>query len=300
MFGKIKDLAKIILTVKNWPIVLAALVLGGQAQVNFRKGRTAPVLAVSDWSPLMAHVNFFRYFPNASIEGSTATIDWHGRRVAMDFGWLTPGELGEIFGQESYGQYFGHDFSGKTVLDIGAAFGDSVVWFGLNNAKKVIGVEPVPSFVELCRKNIALNNLGGVCEVVAAGVGELPLADLRQDKTFQMVFQGYDHLAAEFEKNPVPILTLADLAVRYDLKDAWLKVDCEGWEYDFLLAASNDLLRLFEKMVIEYHYGFEKLAEKLKAAGFAVTAEPSHEVLASERSGEYSRMSVGILTATRQ
>lgn len=300
MLEKLKDLVKIVLAVKNWPIVLAALVLGGQAVVRFRRGRVAPVLTVSDWAPLMAHVNFFRHFPDASIEASTASIDWRGRRVVMDFGWLTPGELGEVFGDQSYGRYFGSDFSGKTILDVGAAFGDSVVWFGLSGAKKVIGIEPLPSFAELCRKNIALNNLGGSCEVIEAGVGALPLADLRQDSTFQTVFAGYSHLASEFDKKAVPIMTLADLAVRYDLKDAWLKVDCEGWEYDFLLGASKDLLRLFEKIVIEYHYGFEKLEAKLKEAGFAVSAEPPHDVSAPERSGEYRNMRVGMLSAARQ
>ncbi len=301
MLGKIKDLAKIILAVKNWPVVLIALIFKKKAVVKFRRGKVAPVFVCDNWWPLMAYANFFRFFPAAAIDGSVATIDWHGRKVVLDFGWLTPGELGEVFGQESYGEYFDDAvLAGKTVLDIGAAFGDSLVWFALKGAARVIGIEPMPSFVALCLKNVALNHLEKVCEVIHAAVGRQTMPDLRNDPTYQVVFKGYTNFSSEFNVKSVPVVTLADLVRQYEINDGIMKVDCEGWEYDVLLNAPDELLRRFERIVIEYHYGFEKLENKLKGAGFALKIVPPHDVLAPERNGDYKNMKVGMLAATRQ
>lgn len=298
MLGKIKDCLKIILVTKKYLKIFFALLFRKKVLVKFKKGLISPPFVCSDWRSLMIYVNFFWLFPTGIIDNSVATIDFHGKKVSLDFGWLTPQELGEVFGQESYKKYF-NDLTGKTVIDVGAAFGDTPVWFALNGAKKVIAIEPVPSFVALCRKNVVLNHLEDVCEIVAAGVGRQSLPDLRSDKTFKTVFQGYNQLAVEFGKTAVPILSLTDLARKYDLKNAWLKVDCEGWEYDFLLAAPNKLLRLFEKIVIEYHYGFEELEPKLIEAGFSVTHTEPISIHVPERNGKYQEMRVGFILAIK-
>jgi hypothetical protein len=53
--------------------------------------------------------------------------------------------------------------------------------------------------------------------------------------------------------------------------DPLLKMDCEGWEYDIILTASSDILRKFSHILIEYHYGYENLKDKLKESGFQVS-----------------------------
>lgn len=58
---------------------------------------------------------------------------------------------------------------------------------------------------------------------------------------------------------------------RFDL----LKLDIEGHEKTLLEGASDDLLRRFDKMIVEWHYSWEELqtlAERLRGIGF--TAEP--------------------------
>jgi hypothetical protein len=55
----------------------------------------------------------------------------------------------------------------------------------------------------------------------------------------------------------------------YNLNSALLKMDCEGCEYN-LLNEGNETLRRFERMQIEYHYGYEKLKNKFEEAGFKV------------------------------
>lgn len=46
---------------------------------------------------------------------------------------------------------------GKTVLDVGSGCGESMLFFILNGAKRVIGIEMDPVAVEFCRKNIEAN-----------------------------------------------------------------------------------------------------------------------------------------------
>jgi SpoVK/Ycf46/Vps4 family AAA+-type ATPase len=48
-----------------------------------------------------------------------------------------------------------------------------------------------------------------------------------------------------------------------------LKIDCEGCEYN-LLDESIEVLRKFNRIEIEFHYGYKKLESKLKEAGFIV------------------------------
>ena len=51
-----------------------------------------------------------------------------------------------------------------------------------------------------------------------------------------------------------------------------LKIDCEGCEYNSILNTPNEVLRNFEQIMIEYHYGYLNLKKKLEEAGFKVKA----------------------------
>jgi hypothetical protein len=46
-------------------------------------------------------------------------------------------------------------------------------------------------------------------------------------------------------------------------------MDCEGCEYN-ILKLNNNVISRFEKIQIEYHYGFSGLVNKLKSSGFKV------------------------------
>jgi hypothetical protein len=70
-------------------------------------------------------------------------------------------------------------------------------------------------------------------------------------------------------------LTLEDIIKKYFLStsDIVLKMDCEGCEYDSISTASNEVLRRFEYIQIEYHKGYKSLREKLERCGFEVSVE---------------------------
>jgi len=70
----------------------------------------------------------------------------------------------------------------------------------------------------------------------------------------------------------VPLLTSANVLDENNIRsaEAILKMDCEGCEYD-IISASDDVLRRFSHIYLEYHYGYENLKERLEKCGFNVS-----------------------------
>jgi len=248
------------------------------------------------------NMDFFRYFRDGKIEPPYASITYKRKRLTFNYGHLEPFSLGEVFGWGSYDPFSkGIDFSNRVVIDIGAAFGDTPVYFAVLGAKKVVAIEPVSSLFKLTEENVKLNKLESVCDVLHVGIGRAPLEDISLDPTFSVVFGGYKPLKAEFTPDSrTPVITLESLVEKYAVNNGVLKIDCEGWEYDILVSASDALLRKFEYFIVEYHYGHEELEKRFVSAGFEVShTEPAH-IHVSERQGKYADMYIGMLFAKRK
>ena len=72
----------------------------------------------------------------------------------------------------------------------------------------------------------------------------------------------------------VPLLTLEDILKESNLEpngSIVMKIDCEGCEYEIILSANEKVLQKFSYIMIEYHYGYKNLKEKLKKSGFKVS-----------------------------
>jgi FkbM family methyltransferase len=140
----------------------------------------------------------------------------------------------EVF---DFGEYRHLDVKNKVVVDVGAAYGDSTVYFLLRGAKKVIAVEPCPEEFKELLENLKLNNaVDKVTPINAA------LASKRSEISVKC-FTG---------KAFTNTITLEDIAEVVDVGEAVLKMDCEGCEYDVIL---NDYehVRLFDEVYFEYH-----------------------------------------------
>lgn len=300
MIGKIKDYIKIFLVVKNPFRALGEMKKSGALDVKFRNGATHCIEGGRE--ELMGFVNFFWTFPRGVVKGTVVSFPYRGKEISLDCGTLGPIVACEVFGDGigSYANFLNEkDIQGKIVLDVGAAFGDTPVWFALLGAKKVIAVEPVRSFAELSRKNLTLNGLDAYAEVIHAAVANVERTDISSDENFKVVFQGYEALAQEFEGGKVETVSLSSLVNRYDIHDGILKIDCEGWEYDILLNAPEEILQRFSRVLIEYHYGFEKLEARFNALGFVTQHTPPIAIHVPERPGEYKEMRIGYLYARR-
>jgi FkbM family methyltransferase len=157
--------------------------------------------------------------------------------------------LQEIFIDNSY-DYF--DIPGKTILDIGAGFGDSPVYFAWKGAKKVVAFEAIPAICAFAAKNIKINNYQEKIELFNEAVGdkedyyklnyspELPETDVRA------------HISQVINIKMVSINRILKSLRHVDI----LKIDCEGAEWQILPSAAKEgTLQFIDNIIMEVHVG---------------------------------------------
>jgi FkbM family methyltransferase len=156
----------------------------------------------------------------------------------------------EVF---DYGEHDFIDVRGRDVVDVGAFVGDTAIYFALRGAKSVIAIEPHPKAYEEMVENIRLNGLEDVITPINAGLSSRPGVICIKNVDVEGTYGTY-HGLSECDM-AVPSITLADLIDKYNVsRDAILKMDCEGCEYDVIL---NDYehVKLFNEIAFEYHEG---------------------------------------------
>ena len=204
----------------------------------------------------------------------------------------TLGMIKEQFIEE---QYKWLDVKNKVVIDIGANIGNSAIYFALKWAKHVYAFEPYPYSYKLAMRNIKLNKLQNKITLLNEGCG-------RKKGTIRIDTE-YKNLGSTDLKNfkngvDITITTLDELVKRFDIADeAVLKIDCEGCEYGVLLEAQNSVLRRFNLIQIEYHYGYLNIKRKLNDSGFKVTNTGPKYSANSE--AENKVMALGIIYALK-
>lgn len=186
--------------------------------------------------------------------------------------------LKEVVLDREYQQLGPEIAAGWTVVDIGAAHGEFAIPAALRvGAGRVIAVEPSPAACALLRSNVALNGADRV-EVfelaVGAGAGTVPLALARRG-----TMENSTVAAGAATTIPVAMTSLAGLFERagVDCCD-YLKIDCEGGEFDILLPAADATLQRIARVCLEYHdhvtvHDHDALARRLADAGFAVRVQ---------------------------
>jgi len=171
-------------------------------------------------------------------------------------------------------QYKWLNVKGKEVVDVGASIGDTAIYFTVNGAKHVYAFEPYPFSYKIAVKNIKLNKLEKKVTLLNEAIGK--------ENKIIYIDENYENTSAddlkEFKKGKkIKVTTLEEVVKRFKLKDAVLKMDCEGCEYPSILNTPNEVLRNFEQIMIEYHYGYLNLKKKLEEAGFKVkTSFPNY------------------------
>jgi FkbM family methyltransferase len=160
---------------------------------------------------------------------------------------------------------------GKTVIDIGANIADSSIYFAHNGAKKVIALEPFARNYIIAKRNVELNGMQSVIELLNAGC-------IGTSKTMMLNADGlgvYEQGTQKSNGTQVIFYSLAELLNTYESDNLVLKLDCEGCEDDTISTAEYQTLQRFSKIQIEYHHGYEQLKQKLETCGFSVkTTKP--------------------------
>ena len=170
----------------------------------------------------------------------------------------------EVFLKECYGNL--NVFS-RDVVDIGANIGDTAIYFASKGAKKVYAFEPYPYSYNLAILNMELNDIREQVALFRAGVGSE--GKIRIEENFENgKGEGLVHFNSGVE---IPVLQLSMIVKERNLRDAVLKIDCEGGEYDIILPSSRETIRTFVEIQIEYHFGYELIERKLADCGFMVS-----------------------------
>jgi FkbM family methyltransferase len=205
------------------------------------------------------------------IENDTVLIsdptDLNSRSLKLKGG-LHNGETVNIYVQDVY-----HNFpiEGKVVIDVGANIADSCIYFVSHGAKRIVGIEPLIENYELAEQNVKLNNFSNQIAIVLAGCGARPgYVNIDVDTRNGIGWQ----LSSSFDRGKtIPLLTLEQILEQSKVgeDEAALKLDCEGCEYDVVLSSSDKVLRRFSNILIEYHYGYNDIREKLEKSNFDVS-----------------------------
>ncbi len=195
------------------------------------------------------------FFPNSEV-----------RKNVTIHGGINNGDIVYGFLENDYGRL---PVKGKTVIDIGANIGDTPIYFALNGAKKVIGLEPYPKNFEIANKNIQSNNFSEKTILRLAGcAGESGniMINPEENSNIESTLKEYSHGIK------IPLLTLEQILKEYSISSqSILKMDCEGCEYDAIKSTSDEILKKFSHIQIEYHSGYFDLEKKLENCGFNVT-----------------------------
>ena len=188
-----------------------------------------------------------------------------------------------IFFEEVYKMFPTKD---QIILDIGANIRDSSIYFALKGAKKIFAIEPFPANYDLAKKNIELNNLQKIIDIDLAGCsnksGFLTVDNKKSG--------GGASLTSAKTGTKIPLFSLKNILEQNNLDSAILKMDCEGCEYDSILNTDDEILKKFSTIIIEYHYGYQNLIEKLENCGFHVKKTPPMY---------YSHYYIGYIFATK-
>jgi hypothetical protein len=215
--------------VSNWPSVLLVYSnLKRSATIKFKNGDTIK-LSKKDYEAFYEKL-YRKYLEDNGFsypaENMIRTPD--GLTLLLPSDTVYSLVFDEIYLMQVYGK---PDLTSKVVIDVGAAIGDSALFFKKCRARAVYGYELDEARVRVAEKNIEMN---GMSDSVVVYNKKATIEEL--------------HQLMRTINDPI-----------------FLKLDCEGCEYDII--PKLDMSKVTD-VVMEYHMKPEPLMEALARAGF--------------------------------
>ena len=174
---------------------------------------------------------------------------------------------------------------GWTIVDIGGGIGDFAILAAQTDGSTIHVYEPFEGSRQLLRENLKLNSVNNVScypEAVGAHFG---LSRIDTSPPYPVMYHTVGDTAQTAEE--VATIPLSEV-IRRSGKDVidFMKVDCEGAEYDVFFNADDASLASINRICMEYHnhlteYRHQDLCQFLRAKGFTVTTagNPAHDTI---------------------
>lgn len=163
---------------------------------------------------------------------------------------------------------------GAVVIDIGANIGMfSLHVAAAHGAAKVYAFEPFAESFALLKRNAERNRLDAIVPVPLAIAGEAGPRELHMQGRHGV----HSLYGSAGEAVRIDCITLADAFARFDIQRCdFLKLDCEGAEYEILLNAPSEIYARIQRLALEYHdwitdHHHDELVRRLTQEGFTVT-----------------------------
>jgi len=163
---------------------------------------------------------------------------------------------------------------GREVIDIGANMGTFSILAASLGARKVLAIEPVTQTFDVLIKNVWKSGSKVIKPqkaVVSDKAGEFVKIGLQQKTGHNSLYNAQEN----FEE--VYSVTLNNLLDMVDGSNVFLKMDCEGAEYDILMNASEEDMERITTIALEVHgdlhpkyRGIEVIQQKLESFGFTL------------------------------
>ena len=204
--------------------------------------------------------------------------EWYRRHAPNKLSWIC--DLGkeaealykEVI-QENVYQVSEESLKNRAVIDIGANIGTFSMFAASLGASKVVAIEPVASTYDTLLDNIRRANAE---QIVVAQKAVVLDEDNRSVQIGLNSESGHNSLyQASMGKETVSSVSLNSLLEMVDGDDVFLKMDCEGSEYDILMHVSPETMKRISTVAMEVHLdlhpvyqGVEVLEQKLASFGF--------------------------------
>ncbi len=239
--------------------------LFGDGKFIPRNGLDAVRVPRQRWSSLTTVARLLRMGARPTWKGETLEVTWNDLIFVQPAGekW-TP----QIMVEDPW-HTKGQDLRGKVVIDIGAFIGDSSIAYAAAGAD-VHAFEAVPSFAKCAAQNARMNKLDGSITVHGVGLSNTNklVSDTKQVRSIASM--SHNCLSDDTSQKVYLVDAIGYLRMHEIHHADIVKMNCEGGEYDLLSDTRIlDYLKP-QSLVVDYHYGSEKLRQVLSDGGYSI------------------------------
>ena len=161
-----------------------------------------------------------------------------------------------IFGSREYADYFPF-YEDAVIVDIGAHYGFFSMFASVNSgpSARVVALEPSTANQAIFRKNIfdaKIRNIELVEAALSDKPGEMPLFE--GSSINHSLIDDYPLNESDAAATTVTVYSLQSLMEKYNLhRIDFLKLDCEGSEYDIVLNSDPHIFDKITTISMEFH-----------------------------------------------